>query len=172
MVNGVNEPATRADGPKYVNTYDTIKLNKYFSGRDPNRVPADRNAHRVRFIIMPTYGWSRLVQSFLQTLAFSAKILMPNLRGFHGYVIPDLFHLLRPLLGLRLQNFSEDCNARGFTTLNDTWDAHSARAASHSIQNLQKLRTITVPAIAKDALAHLGGLFMSDRPEDAAAPGQ
>ncbi|KAG2044080.1 hypothetical protein BDR03DRAFT_349366 [Suillus americanus] len=39
-----------------------------------------------------------------------------------------------------------------------TWDTHTARAALHSIKTLQKLRTVVVPAITKDALAHLGRL--------------
>lgn len=158
-------------------------------------VIVDRYAHRVRFLKMTTHDWqSHLVQSFLQTLAYSAKVLMPNLRCLSGQFSSfssSILHLLRPLLGPRLQDISihtrDSFEKQAFSqrtalhvvlqTLHsccpsleifcfDTyssihssaWDAHTARAASHSIQRLQKLRTVAVPAITKDALAHLGGL--------------
>ncbi|KAG1824619.1 uncharacterized protein BJ212DRAFT_539519 [Suillus subaureus] len=152
----------------------------------------DRYAHRVRFLDMMWYDWeSHLVQSFLQTLAYSSKVLMPNLRCLSGAF---MLHLLRPLPGPRLQditidsvfksgkdNFSErtalhvalqtlysccpSLEKFRFGTYDHlmcsriiTWDAHTARAASHSIEKLQKLRTVAVPAITKDALAYLGCL--------------
>ncbi|KAG1838294.1 hypothetical protein DFJ58DRAFT_749311 [Suillus subalutaceus] len=134
-----------------------------------------------------SHDWeSHLVQSF----AYSSKVLMPNLRYLSGAF---MLHLLRPLLGPRLQdisidrvvesgkdNFSERTSLHvalqtlysccpslenfRFGTYDEmrgsviTWDAHTARAASHSIKKLRKLRTVAVPAITKDALAHLGRL--------------
>lgn len=155
----------------------------------------DRYAHRVRFLKMIMHDWqSHLVQSFLQTLAYSAKILMPNLRRLSGEFSSfssSVLHLLRPLLGPRLQDISIDTGGSSgermfsqrtalhvvlqtlhsccpsleilcFDTYSSVhssaWDAHTARAASHSIQRLQKLRTVAVPAITKDALVHLSGL--------------
>lgn len=154
----------------------------------------DRYAHRVRFLKMTTHDWqSNLVQSFLQTLAYSAKVLMPNLQRLSGHFSSfssGVMHLLRPLLGPRLQDVSIDTiNLAGermfpqrtalhvvLRTLHSCcpsleifrfgtdsriygiWDAHTTRAASYSIQRLQKLRIVVVPAITKDALAHLGGL--------------
>ncbi|KIK46853.1 hypothetical protein CY34DRAFT_800028 [Suillus luteus UH-Slu-Lm8-n1] len=154
-------------------------------------VIVDRYAHRVRFLKMTRHDWqSHLVQSFLQTLAYSAKVLMPNLRCLSGQFSTfssSMLHLLRPLLGPRLQDISIDAGDSFekrvfsqmtalhvvlqtlhsccpfleifcFDTYGSAWDAHTARAASHSIQRLQKLRSVAVPAITKDALAHLGGL--------------
>ncbi|KAG0704045.1 hypothetical protein DFH29DRAFT_1078514 [Suillus ampliporus] len=65
----------------------------------------NRYAHRVRFLIMCYNDWPRRVQSFLQTLVYSSKVLMPNLRGL---VIgtDEFFHLLPPLLGPRLQHLT------------------------------------------------------------------
>ncbi|KAG1772068.1 hypothetical protein EDD22DRAFT_861634 [Suillus occidentalis] len=125
-----------------------------------------RYAHRVRFLKMTAHDWqSHLVQSFLQTLAYSAKVLMPNLRCLSGQFSSfssSMLHLLHPLLGPRLQDISIDTSdsseKRVFSKMTaSAWDAHTARAASHSIQRLQKLRSVAVPAITKDALA-LGGL--------------
>lgn len=115
---------------------------------------------------------------------------MPNLRCLSGDFLSfssSVMHLLRLLLGPRLQDISIDTSSsageRMFLqrtalhvvlrtlhsccpylenfrcgTYSSTWDAHTARAASYSIQRLQKLRIVAVPAITKDALAHLGGL--------------
>ncbi|KAG1748105.1 hypothetical protein EDB19DRAFT_1945947 [Suillus lakei] len=151
-------------------------------------VTIDRYAHRVRFLKMASHDWqSNIVQSFLQTLAYSLKVLMPNLRRLSCEFSADMLHLLRPLLGPRLQDLIDishfGCGKRVFShktalhvvlrtlysccpslenlrlsTSGGTWDAHTTRAASHSIQRLQKLRTVAVPAITKDALAHLGRL--------------
>ncbi|KAG1858489.1 hypothetical protein F4604DRAFT_1182927 [Suillus subluteus] len=63
-----------------------------------------RYANRVRFLKMSFHDWPHPVQSFLQTLAYSSKVLMPNLRDLR--VTCDLVHLLRPLLGPHLQRLS------------------------------------------------------------------
>ncbi|KAG0704090.1 hypothetical protein DFH29DRAFT_399420 [Suillus ampliporus] len=68
-----------------------------------------RYAHRVRFLTMKwswrDSKWPRYVQSFLQTLANSSKILMPNLRGLH-VATSSFLHLVPPLLGPRLQHLT------------------------------------------------------------------
>ncbi|KAG2098082.1 hypothetical protein BD769DRAFT_1700668 [Suillus cothurnatus] len=46
----------------------------------------------------------------------------------------------------------------GSSSLPDPWDGPLALPVSYAIQNLQKLRTVNVPAITKDALTYLGGL--------------
>jgi hypothetical protein len=65
---------------------------------------------RVRFLKMTTRDWqSPLVQSFLQTLAYSAKVLMPNLRRLSGQFSSfssSVLRFLRPLLGPHLQDIS------------------------------------------------------------------
>ncbi|KAG0696365.1 hypothetical protein DFH29DRAFT_1082930 [Suillus ampliporus] len=65
----------------------------------------NRYAHRIRFLTMGNDKWSRRVQSFLQTFAYSSKVLMPNLRGL-VVGTDSLFHLVPPLLGPRLQHLT------------------------------------------------------------------
>ncbi|KAG2064755.1 hypothetical protein BDR04DRAFT_1145741 [Suillus decipiens] len=67
-----------------------------------------RYANRVRCLRFRD-GWPRPVQSFLQTLAYSSKVLMPNLRELGGY--GKLVHLTCPLLGPRLQHLRIYVNA-------------------------------------------------------------
>ncbi|KAG0695678.1 hypothetical protein DFH29DRAFT_1083257 [Suillus ampliporus] len=65
-----------------------------------------RYAHRVRFLTMGNDNlMPHQVQSFLQTLSYSSKTLMPNLRGL---VVETslLLHLVPPLLGPRLQHLT------------------------------------------------------------------
>ncbi|KAG2044122.1 hypothetical protein BDR03DRAFT_1087474 [Suillus americanus] len=151
-----------------------------------------RYANRVRSLKLSFHDWPHSVQSFLQTVAYSSKVLMPNLRYLRATC--DLVHLLRPLLGPCLQrlsiNVSTSVNYRrdlepwqrislhmilrslpttcpslesfdfnlDFSTRPGPWDAPLALPVSYAIQNLQRLRTVNVPAITKDALTYLGGL--------------
>jgi hypothetical protein len=154
-----------------------------------------RYANRVRSAKF-LYQWpTKLcpVKSFLQTLAYSSKVLMPNLRDLH--VRSHFTHLLRPLLGPRLRHlcicasifkYQQDLQfwprislhmillslpttcpslesftfylRQGSSSRPDPWDGPLALPVSYAIQNLQKLRTVNVPAITKDALTYLGGL--------------
>ncbi|KAG1748172.1 hypothetical protein EDB19DRAFT_1946282 [Suillus lakei] len=145
------------------------------------------NRSPVRSLEVGMGCWRRNhhVESFLRTLACSLKVLVPNLRSLEIAWACELLHLVTPPLGPRLQHLLigiRDCekddhhshtviqslhsscpSLESLTVfesnrLYDTRHAPFVLPVSHAIQKMPKLRTVTVPAITKDAPVYLGGL--------------
>lgn len=89
-----------------------------------------RYANRVR-CAMPGLKWSRPVRSFLQTLAYSSKNLMPNLRDLH--VRHHKLHLIRPLLGPRLQHLYIFVSSRNYKPTLEFWHRISVHMILRSL---------------------------------------
>jgi hypothetical protein len=143
--------------------------------------------YRVRSLEVSMNYWRRncLAQSFLRALAGSSEVLVPNLRSLEIGFPCESLHLVSPLLGPRLQNFSisirdyekdshhlravfqclplycpslESLTVFKFNHLFRERDVPFTLPMSQAIQKMTKLRSVTVPAITKDALVYLGGL--------------
>ncbi|KAG1809039.1 hypothetical protein EV424DRAFT_176368 [Suillus variegatus] len=146
-----------------------------------------RHGHRVRSLRVGTNYWRRdyITQAFLRTMAGSFKVLVPNLRSLEIGFPCGLLHLVPPLLGPRLQHFfinirDYEKNGHHLHTVLQCLPSYCPSLESlvvlksyhlfrereppfvlpmsHAIQKMPKLRTVTVPAITKDALVYLGGL--------------
>ncbi|KAG1782206.1 hypothetical protein EV702DRAFT_1192857 [Suillus placidus] len=91
-----------------------------------------RYSYRVRFF-KPYSVWSRPVESFLQTLAYSSKVLMSNLRDLRVTSYYSA-HLLRPLLGLRLRRMRIEVSASVYDELDlDFWQRISLHMILRSL---------------------------------------
>ncbi|KAG1863156.1 hypothetical protein F4604DRAFT_1902529 [Suillus subluteus] len=146
-----------------------------------------RYGHRVRSLELGMNYWRRnyLAQSFLRTIAGSSEVLVPNLRSLEIGFPCELLHLVPPLLGPHLQHFFisirdyekgshhlrtvfqclplycpslESITVLKSHHLSRERDAPFILPMSYAIQKMPKLRSVTVPAITKDALVYLGGL--------------
>ncbi|KAG2360269.1 hypothetical protein BDR07DRAFT_1610894 [Suillus spraguei] len=151
-----------------------------------------RYGYRVRSLQVGMNYWRRyhLTQSFLQAIAGSSEVLLPNIRRLEIGFPCGLLYLVPPLLGPRLQHFfisirdyergghhlrtvfqslPSHCPLLKNLTVLTSYHLFRERDApfvlpmSHAIQQMPNLRVVTVPAMTKDALVYLGGLsFLTD----------
>ncbi|KAG2119438.1 hypothetical protein DEU56DRAFT_984518 [Suillus clintonianus] len=142
------------------------------------------DTYRVRFLREEFADRDGHMQAFLRILACSSKVPVPNLRSLFVDFLREPFHLIYPLLGPRLQHLSisiyhnepddhplhtvlpslpcpslESLKFEQYNYLDYQEVVPCALPVSHDIlQQMQKLRIVDVPSIAKDALTFLGGL--------------
>ncbi|KAG1748139.1 hypothetical protein EDB19DRAFT_246175 [Suillus lakei] len=111
-----------------------------------------RYANRVRYMSFPR--WSRPVRSFLQTLAYSSKVLMPNLRDLKVETDGHSVHLLHLLLGLRLQHLSIDVSDFHCPLNSESWQRISLLMILRSLPR-------TCPSLESFVFGH----FYSSQPD-------